>query len=355
MADKPSLAELLAKDAKEVSPPTETVDPSTATEPESTSAMVDSSATDATASTATEDDAAKDTSADSKTETSTEDEDALRAWAKEEFPDKAAIIDLYKGDKEFLKGVLEAASLVGKRNDDADIIRRLREYGVNDDDISRLVEEKRNPSSATTATATRTETTEQWNPAWVTEDEKGNWVVTAEGRKVPDIQRKIDNFRTDLSAAMRDPARWDGYIEKYSGKKRADPKAEVEGIKQEMAQRETVRQQEDFKTKHKDLLFAGEGFTALGTKVNDFLLDEGFYPNLTNQWDKRADKAMQMAAAMIAPQPAKRTIPIPAKRQPAVAAGKNIKMTLADLRAKYPDFSLYDYDQYLVKGELPKS
>jgi hypothetical protein len=347
MAEKPSLAEMLAADAQELSSSTETVDTSTPTKTESPSAeTVDSSTSTAPETT----DAPADATTTSEVDSTTTDE-SLRAWAKEKWPEKAAIIDLYKEDEEFVKGMLEAGSLVGKRNEDAEYIRKLREYGISDDDISRLIEEKRNPPSTTTTT---TETTEQWNPAWVTEDEKGNWLVTAEGRKVSDIHKKIENYRSDLSAAMRDPARWDNFVEKYSGKKRADPKAEIESVKAEIAYRDLVRQQEEFKTKHKDLLFAGEGFTPFGEKVNELLLDEGFYPNLTGQWDKRADKAMKIAAAIIAPQPAKRTIPIPAKRQPAVAAGKNIKMTSGEFRNKYPNAGLYEFAQYLEQGELPK-
>lgn len=345
MADKPSLAEMLAKDGEELSPSTTTTAASTTVVPDIAPETPETPVVEATQDTQA---ATETPEAEEASESPSAD---LMAWAKEVFPDKANIIGLYKSDEEMMKGLLEASTLVGKRNEEAEYAKRLREYGVTEEDIARIVEEKRNPGIAKTSPTA--EISELWNPAWVTEDENGQWVITSEGRKIPDIQRKIANYRTDLSTAMRDPAKWDGFVEKYSGKKKTDPKVEIDRVRQEMAQKDLERQVKEFEVKHDKVLFAGDSFTQLGQEVFNLLQDGGFYPSAT--FTQRAEKAMQFAAAIIAPQPSKRTIPVPAKRQTPVAAGKNVKLTVKEFRDKFPDAGLYDIVQYEEKGILPKS
>ena len=278
--------------------------------------------------------------------------DEFITWLLETQPENADEIKTFKTGEDFVKSSFEKSKLIGKRNEDAALVQRMREAGVTDADIAEVLDRK-NGRTQTPEPSRKDGPEVEYDPKWITFNDKGEPILTAEGRRVPNVESKIAAYRAKMNEAMWNPAVMAELVGKYIKSDDGDVTAALNEIKN----KEFVRTQQDWIKENSQHIYADpatRSFTPLGEKIDSLLKDQGFYPNLVNDFKQRAEKAKEYSIAMLKPTPVKRTVPVPAKHQTPIGGGDKVKLTLEQFKKKYPNYSFGEFADFTEKGIEPK-
>ncbi len=290
------------------------------------------------------------------TETDDADASAIRDYFKESLGDEShAWIDQYQNDDELVKGVGELQKLLGRRTDDGNVAKWLRDNNITASDVQGIIDERQSPPAKSNETSTK----DEWNPEWAAFDKQGTLIPTASAPA--DFEARAEKRMAMMREAFLDPAKmYKNFIQPHLEKELAASAGTTqEETAQQIAEVQNTQRLETWKAGKHNLLFVEgtENPTPLGAKVHEYLT-AGRHPKLgvldkSKPWDEQADVALAWATADSQPkQPIEKTVPAKAKHQVAPAKGTAQKLSPAEFFKKYgTDLQLFT--KYMETGELP--
>ncbi len=230
----------------------------------------------------------------------------------------------YQTDEDALKGLAEAARTLGKRNEDAEYGKRLREQiAGREEQILALLqgndEEKKQ----------KTDDGPEYDPAWkfqIVQNAEGEWVA-AKGAP-PDVVQKLRKYtewrEKRLDELARSPT---GYVEEALKKKNADiDKLVRETVAQELYRHQVSSQLQSWEGENRELLYVNGkdesgGLTPIGHAIIE--QDGELQKNGVQDPIARLNLAKQLAVAKHQAVSTKiKKIPAKLIRKPAIAPDK---------------------------------
>ena len=234
----------------------------------------------------------------------------------------------YQTDEDALKGLAEAARTLGKRNEDAEYGKRLRQLtaGRTEEQIAALLQSNGEATKPKTETA---DESPEYDPAWrfqITQNTDGDWVPTKGAPS--DVVQKLRKYTEWREKRLDELARAPGtYAEKALKDKQADIDRMVrETVAQELYRHQIVGQLQSWEGENREILYVNGkdesgGLTPIGREIVTLdreLLEEGIQDPIKrlNRAKKEAVDKHQAVSAKIKKLPAKLI------RKPAIAPDK---------------------------------
>jgi hypothetical protein len=231
----------------------------------------------------------------------------------------------FKKDEDFFSSVDQMIRMQGRRDENAELGKRLQER-LTPEQIQTLLAggqfETGQPAKKPDADGTPSNANgpPDWNPAWITRNEKGE-LVPAFGAPA-DVQQRYAAHQQWMQQRIEQMA---SNPKEFFKDVLADQQAEVEKVKVAAAQRQEQLELQAWEHQHKAMLYVGgdseSGLTADGQKVADLV--EKWGPEGDN-WVPDFRARLELATEMVR---AGRTTPNPPKpparkamRQPGVAS-----------------------------------
>jgi hypothetical protein len=267
-------------------------------------------------------------------------ENPILDYYREQFPDDASIAK-YATDDEFLKGYQHAQKLVGQRENAVDTIRYLEQEGVTARELAEWVQQR---NQAPAGKQDPLADPDYFDPAWVVENDKGEWVATAAAPR--DIAERATRYRQQIAARLRDPALLAKEVMKH-----LTPEVQkmIQGSQAQaaaaLAQRDEAQIQADFIDRHATVLIQGGKYAGNATAWNPIAhrvtaiaqeLNPQAYPSL----NARLERALAIAALETTPKPNGAKLPAAAKHVAAPAVPAKGKMSIDDFEEAWPDATM---------------
>jgi hypothetical protein len=309
---------------------------------------------DADATDAIDDDGAADVSEPDPQDGSSSAASDIRAIIKDTYG-----VDLeskYADSDSALKGLVEAYKTVGRKNEDAELGRWLRQQGVEPSQIAAAIQSIRGqqPQQAQQPQQNPQAAGDFFDPRWITTDQKGQVIPTSLAPS--DIEQR---YARHIATQTQRLLNLDQEIERRVAEAIAKAKPEIgqealSATERRMREEREGAEAREWAQRNRDLLWVngqvGGNMTPLAATIEDKM--RHIDPNMP--WAERLDLAKSWAIAERKPEPQKRQVPVTAKRQQAPAAQPAKKITEAEFEKMFPNASLLEHQVFDETGELPK-
>lgn len=284
-----------------------------------------------------------------ETKVDAETEVTLRQIIAESRPGLKGLADKYADDDSLLEGLENLAKKIGERDQASGIVAWLQEAGITQEDLMAISNSKKNGNGKPSANGNGNGTPD-WDESWFTVNAKGEIVATADAPA--DFDARATRWRNKMTRALYSPTEMKKMLGIVS---QDDIEATVAKTREQLlagqAQRDQAQEIGTWATEKRNVLYGDDGtITPLGKKVNEILASGELNPEIP--FRKRAERALQLAAADIAPKPTKKPLPPVAKRQAPVMPGTQNKMTDRQFFEKYGR-DLKAFAAFKERGELP--
>jgi len=297
-----------------------------------------------------------DTETAAETETKTGEEDELSEtpildYYRELHPDDRSI-DRFTSDDDFLGSYKSAQSLIGQREDAAEIKRYLEQEGVTPRELAEWLQ-ARKQVPAKDGDPVRDPTF--FDPDWIAEDAQGNWVPSADSPLTQaEWEVRARRYQKQMRDYIKNPAKMAKEMLKYLQPEIAKATAEA---KTEMARGQAARDdaaaESAFIDRHAAVLYkngkAEDGFAPIASRVTAIAksLDKSAYPT----HEARLEQALKWAALETTPQLSGAKLPSAAKHAVAPAApAKSKAMNIDEFEEAWPDAKLSEISAAFPDG-----